>query len=237
MIEVSSLKGVNIMADQTKSFPMLPIGHWWALRKKFKQSIPGVVTDSYLSTVLDMQANSARANVLPFLKQLGIIDDDGKTGERATLWRDDGSYPEVCKEMVSETYPKELLDAVPNPNQDRQLAERWFAQKTGAGEAAVRRMASLYAVLVEADASKQPDQVKKDRPAQERPAQREKERPKQNPTSAPSQQPHVEHRTPPAPTAPGININLQIHISADATPDQIDQIFASMSKYIYPNRG
>lgn len=32
---------------------------------------------------------------------------------------------------------------------------------------------------------------------------------------------------------PGININLQIHISADATPDQIDQIFASMSKHIY----
>ena len=223
------------MAEQAKSFPMLPIGHWWALRKKFKQSIPGVVTDSYLSTVLDMQANSARANVLPFLKQLGIIDEDGKTGERATSWRDDGSYPDVCKEMISEIYPKELLDAVPNPNQDRPSAERWFGQKTGAGEAAVRRMAALYAVLVEADASKQPDQVKKDRPAQER----EKERPKQNPKSAPvpPQQSHVEHRTPPAVAAPGININLQIHISADATPDQIDQIFASMSKYIYPNRG
>jgi hypothetical protein len=34
------------------SFPMLPIAHWWTLRKKFKQSIPGVVTASYLATVL-----------------------------------------------------------------------------------------------------------------------------------------------------------------------------------------
>lgn len=32
---------------------------------------------------------------------------------------------------------------------------------------------------------------------------------------------------------PDININLQIHISSDATPDQIDKIFESMSKHIY----
>jgi hypothetical protein len=63
------------MAEEKKSFPMLPISHRWALRKKFKQSIPGVVTDSYLATVLEMGANSARANVLPFLKTLGIIDE------------------------------------------------------------------------------------------------------------------------------------------------------------------
>jgi len=32
---------------------------------------------------------------------------------------------------------------------------------------------------------------------------------------------------------PEVNINLQIHISADASPDQIDQIFMSMSKHLY----
>lgn len=86
------------MAEPKKSYPMLPIAHWWALRKKFKQSIPGVVTDSYLATVLDMEANSARANVLPFLKTLGIIDNEGKTGERATQWRDDEHYPEGARQ-------------------------------------------------------------------------------------------------------------------------------------------
>ncbi len=90
------------MAEQKQSFPMLPINHWWALRKKFKQSIPGVVTDSYLATVLNMQENSARANVLPYLKQLQIIDEEGKTGERAKLWRDDGHYAEVCKAIREE---------------------------------------------------------------------------------------------------------------------------------------
>jgi len=40
---------------EAKSFPMLPGAHWWALRDKFKQSIPGVVTESYLAAALNMQ--------------------------------------------------------------------------------------------------------------------------------------------------------------------------------------
>ena len=46
------------MAEAKKSFPMLPVGHWWTLRKKFKQSIPGVVTDNYLATVLGLSVES-----------------------------------------------------------------------------------------------------------------------------------------------------------------------------------
>jgi hypothetical protein len=219
------------MAEDQKTFPMLPIGHWWLLRKKFKQSIPGIVTDGYLSTVLDMQPNSARANVLPYLRQLRIIDDEGKPTERATLWRDDEHYPQVCKAILDEVYPNELLHAVPDPNTDRARTERWFAHKTRAGEAAVRRMAALYAVLAEADAAKQPDNEKK-QPAAARPVRARRVtaavpaavRAPANPPSVPQPQPLV---------APGININLQVHISADATPDQIDQIFASMAKHIY----
>jgi len=226
------------MAEQKKSFPMLPINHWWTLRKKFKQSIPGVVTDSYLATVLNMQVNSARANVLPYLKQLGIVDEDGRTGERAKQWRDDALYPEVCGKVVKEVYPKELLEAVPKPSHERAQAERWFANHTGAGEAAVKRMASLYAVLVEADASKQLDQEKKERTrntGDERPTREKK-------TSAvtralggtPTTQNYgAKNSSQGYQQAPGININLQVHISADATSDQIDQIFASMANHIY----
>ena len=35
------------------------------------------------------------------------------------------------------------------------------------------------------------------------------------------------------PKYPEISINLQIHISSDASTDQIDQIFESMAKHIY----
>lgn len=222
---------------EKKSFPMLPIAHWWQLRKQFKKSIPGAVTDNYVATVLGMQPNSARANVLPFLEDLGIIGEDNKPTERATLWRDDEHYAEVCKGILKEVYPQDLLDAVPDPNTNRAQAERWFAHRTRAGEAAVKRMASLYAVLADADASKQPDLEKKEtkeRPAKERPA------PKSSKVSAPTaaSNPNIYSRESEKDQSrratPGININLQVHISADATPDQIEQIFASMAKHIYP---
>lgn len=226
------------MAEAKKSFPMLPVGHWWTLRKKFKQSIPGVVTDNYLATALDMSVGSTRANVLPFLKPLGIIDDEGRTTGRAKLWRDDGHYPEVCKAIAAEVYPKELLDAVPNPRDSRDAVKRWFANHTGAGDSACSRMAALYTVLIEADPAAQPD-GKSARP---------KERsPKKSPTkvsapakavqSAPSVVPPSAASSTHPPTSrndgPELSINLQIHISADASPDQIDQIFAAMAKHIY----
>ena len=217
------------MADKKKTFPMLPIGHWWSLRKKFKQSIPGVVTNSYLATVLQMGIESARANVLPFLKTLGIIDAEGKTGERAKQWRDDARYAQVCKDILSEVYPAELLHAVTDPSH-RQQAETWFANETGAGEAAVARMAVLYCVLLEGDASKQPDE-KTDRPRPEKKVTKTREADRPVPPTPPKQ---IHTREENANVAiPGININLEIHISADSTPDQIDAIFAGMAKHIY----
>jgi hypothetical protein len=218
------------MAEQKKSYPMLPVAHWWALRKKFKQSIPSVVNQSYLAGVLKMEAQSARANVLPYLKTLGIINEEGKPTDRANEWRNDSRYPAVCKSILKEVYPHELVDGVTDPSQ-REQAENWFSHATGSGEAAVARMAVLYCVLLEADASKQPDE-KPERPRPEKKAERK-------PAPAPKLEPE---KTVPAPSPsngtnlpqiPGININLEIHISADSSADQIDVIFRSMAKHIY----
>lgn len=207
---------------------MLPIAHWWALRKKFKQSIPGVVTDGYLATVLQMQAQSARANVLPYLKDLKIIEDDGKTGDRAKQWRDDARYPAVCKEILEEVYPEELREAVSDTTQ-RAQAESWFANETGTGKSAAGRMAQLYMVLLEGDPAKQAASDKADKPKKAQKITTPK--PEKIPAAPPV--PAHGHATPQHLEAPGIHINLEVHISADSTNDQIDAIFASMAKHIY----
>jgi hypothetical protein len=217
------------MATEGKStFPMLPMKHWWTIRERFKQSIPGTVTANYLATVLDMQVNSARANILPFLVSFGIIDESGSTLDRAKRWRDDVEYPSVCEEIVADVYPQELRDAVPNPDKDRQSAERWFANHTGAGQTAVGRMISTYSVLMSGDPDKAeaPKQNKAKSSATKKVAKKKVT----TTTSRVDQKPDHKRKIP---QEPDISINLQIHISSDATPDQIDQIFSSMAKHIY----
>jgi len=35
---------------------------------------------------------------------------------------------------------------------------------------------------------------------------------------------------------PSIHIDIQIHISSDSKSEQIDQVFASMAKHLYPSK-
>jgi hypothetical protein len=210
---------------------MLPVVHWWTLREKFKQSIPGVVTDNYLATTLRTQLRSARANVFPYLKDIGLIDDEGKTQELATAWRDDNQYTDVCRKIRSKLYPDDLISAVPNPSEDRQGVQTWFANRTGAGSAAVKRMAAIYIVISEADISKRPPKKGKKATggAKRKAAQKTaKIKPDPTPSTAATREPH-----PHTPPVPGVYINLQIHISSDSTPDQIDKIFESIAAHIY----
>ena len=214
------------MAEK-RSYPMLPVSHWWGLRKRFKQSIPGTVTASYLAAALDMKERSARGNILPYLQQLGIIDDEGKTLERARQWRDDAQYASVCKQMREDVYPDDLLDAVPDPDADRDAAGRWFANNTGAGVVAVRRMTSLYTVLVKGDPENGETSTTSSSSSTKKTTTRKaaiKSRKAKPPTE------NARFRNP---ESPGVHINVQVHVSSDATSDQIDQIFASMAKHIY----
>lgn len=220
--------------DKKSQFPMMPISNWWALRAKFQQSIPGVVTDSYIATVLNMKEASARGNILPYLKQVGIINEDGKPLDRAKSWRDDAQYKKVCTEIINELYPKELLDVCPDPQSDRKSAERWFSNYTGGGQVAVRKMVSFYSILVEADPSKASEPKKKKTQristAKKELPQKQISKKHENIKKSEDDKKQQNQRKN---KIPSININLQIHISADASPDQIDKIFESMAKHIY----
>jgi len=226
------------MPEEKKgNFPVIPSAHWWGLRKKFQQSIPGVVTDSYIAAVLNMQAISARANILPGLKAAKIIDQDGKTLERAKRWRDDEQYQKVCKEIVKDIYPQELIDAVPDPISNRPAVERWFANHTGLGKVAVRKIVTFYTLLSEADPKKEMEIVKTKPTIKKEKKEKKVAIPKiptpDKSSNIPDKSSDKPGKTEERLDKPGIHINLQIHISADASSDQIDQIFSSMAKHIY----
>jgi hypothetical protein len=208
------------------------VRQWWTLRERFRKSIPGTVSTNYLSTALNMTEKSAQNNVLPGLRTMGIIDENGKPTDLAVKWRDDAQYPKVCESIRKSVYPKELIDIAPDASAHRGELQRWFGNQTGAGDNAVSKMSAMYLLLSEADPKKAPNASKgkaakatggKERRAKPEPGVRAGR-------SADAGDPKFRRSDD---ESPALHINIQVHISSDATPDQIDQIFSSMAKHLY----
>ena len=91
--------------EERQGFPMMPEKSWWALRQQFKKTIPSTLSVSYLKSLLGLTSDQSARNLLSPLKQMKIIDDDGKPSPRANDWRNDNKYQTVCQEILQEIYP------------------------------------------------------------------------------------------------------------------------------------
>lgn len=230
------------MSDN-KSFPNIPISHWHKLRFQMKRSIPGAITSNYVASVLGMSEASARANVIPSLRMIGLIDENDNTNQdMAKKFRDDSQYPQFCKEVLQSNYPQGVLDAFPDSDSDKSNIKTWFMNHSGVGSSAASRIASFYITLLEADPN---FEIKASKIKKAAPKKTEKSTPKKNAaTESNTKIQSIKEAEPAKPknpsgfsnSSPSLNINVQIHISSDATPDQIEKIFESMSKHIYKNK-
>jgi len=231
------------MADEKKtSYPKIPRNNWFLLREKFKQRTPEKVSPSYIATALNMSEASASANIIPPLRTFGLIDDEGKPTDLAYDWRDDGKYAEVCKTIFENVYPQELRDIFhDSANIDLKGIEGWFARRTKSGEAAAKKSASAYTMLLEADLSKAKEQktAKSNAKGKEsapkkfaKPSTASSTVKAKNEKRAPSS--HEEKGTNKEDMAfsPRLHVDIQIHISPDSSPEQIDKIFESMAKHL-----
>ena len=222
------------------SYPKLSVTNWWALRKKF-QSNPNIkITPGFLAMHFEMGEDSARTNVIPPLRAIGFIDDDGKPTDLAYDWRDDERYADVCAAVRRTVYPQELNDAVID-SADRVKVENWFKNKARVGEASARKMAAFYLMLCEAAV---PGELRTNKPTVVETKERDKNRPNRplQPTLFAQEPPAAEKNGIPAPqanpqptlqatlsaVAQPLQVIIQIQVSPECTPEQIDGVFASL---------
>ncbi len=227
--------------EENVSYPIIPVKQWWKLRKSFENKIPSVVTLSYLATLLGMQENSARTNILRPLAIMGIIDAEGKPTDLARRWRDNDEYLAMCHEIRDAIYPDELRAIAPGPSIDRSTVESWFLRKTGVGKNTAKKMAAVYELLTEADSSKEDDGPKAVIvPKTSKPTPPKMFKSTAKPIAAtpvekaPISIPPGSELSPTEiqPLGPSLHFDIQIHISAETSAEQIDQIFSSMAKHL-----
>ena len=225
------------MADKTGAYPMLPSKAWWALRKQFIKALPKEVTSNYFSVALDMTEQSAKANVIPYLHTVGLIDDENKPTELAVAWRTNEKYKEVCQLIKSKVYDQELLDLFPSIVEDRAPIEQWFATKTRLGESASKRMASFYELLTKAEPS-EGDEIPKKKPTTPKVKVIVEEHSTEMVANQVESDPVPKNRnqaTVPIEIReqfPSLHIDIQVHISPDSSETQIDKVFESMAKHL-----
>lgn len=218
--------------EESKGYPMMPVKNWWALRRRFRSSIPTAVTPSYIAAALSVTELGARNNVLPTLRKTGLIDDQNKPTKLANEWRDDASYPKVCATIRSAVYPQEIRDLAPDKSANRAEIQSWFANHTASGESAAQKMAAFYYMLLEADASGEGASASSGTP-KTRTAAPGRPAPKAAPPKpARPREERPPSGTPPAPGSPSLHLNIQIHLSPDATAEQIEKIFESMARHL-----
>lgn len=222
------------MAD-SNSFPQLPSRVWWGVRAILNRTPRAVLDERFLSVELGVQETAARQYVAE-LKRAGILNDEGKATPLAQRWRIDDSYSEAVQEILSRSYPEGLLQVAPPGQADRSKIVAWFTREgLGAGTAANK--AATYLLLGAAAPSESTSRSQGGAKPDSNRKIRKGENAKSQPLAA-SEVRSAAIRPPPlsgtrASEPLPLNVNVQIHIGADASSDQIDNIFSAMRRYLY----
>jgi len=224
------------MADEKKKgYPKIAQANWFGLRDKLKQRVPAELGASYVASAMGMAEDSARSNVVSPLKLMGIIGEDSKPTDLAYDWRDDSKYPEVCERIIDSTYPQELRDLFHTPEVELAELTSWFMRDAKVGEPAANRYGATYLMLLQ----KKPEAAKETpKNFASKPKTTKKPKEKKPPASkldrVNPQNDDTRNASGGAGSSfnPRLHIDVQVHISPESSPEQIDKIFESMAKHL-----
>ena len=223
------------------TYPKISRNMWTKLRAKFKKSIPTVVTPAFVSSIVEMADASAVSNVIKPLQGLGLVDEQRKPTALASQWRHDDEYGAACKAMRERIYPQELLDIYPEgKDDDRSGISKWFMKSATVGDAAARMFTDTYCILAQGDLTQLEEKAQSSSPTKKRTSSSKPARKSEHAQASAVVTPAVEIHHGPAPHAnhkalskfPAVHIDVQVHISPETSPEQIDRIFESMAKHL-----
>lgn len=219
------------MAEKV-SYPQIPSTVWWGVRALLQRSPSATVSERTLSVELQVQDAAARQYVSE-LKRVGILNEENKATSLAAKWRHDDTYADAVGEILSNVYPEGLIQVAPPEAADRQKVISWFT-KEGLGIGTAGNKAATYLLIGSVAPNESPSRgsshPQKNGSREGKPVkQATKAASEKVQVAQPMERPPrvVQHEPMP------LNVNVQIHISAEASSEQIESIFSAMRRYLY----
>jgi hypothetical protein len=231
------------MADKVR-YPQIPSTVWWGVRSILQRTPNATIDERLLGVTLEVQEAAARAYIVE-LRGVGLLSDENKATPLAQKWRLDESYADAVGQLIQSVYPEGLLHVAPPGGADRQKVVSWFMRE-GLGQGAAGNKAATYLMISSPSPNEAPRAVAKaaqsegtprarNAPpkAQREPAKVAREGGRKSPEEAGIRRGvNSEGKRIGGETFP-LNVNVQIHISADAGTEQIESIFQAMRRYLY----
>lgn len=188
------------------------------LNKIREVGVPQKAIVQWLKTVGFKSSNDA--SLLGILKFIGFIDSSGVPSSKWAHYRG-ANHKVVLGEAIRDGYA-DLFAVYPDANQRSQSdIEHVFSTSSTGGKQVIAKTVSTFKALAEqAEFGPVSDQTDL--------------RMLSGPLHTPAVQPPAGAGR--AALGPALHIDVQIHISPEASADQIDQIFASMAKHLYGSK-
>ena len=198
-----------------------------AIREQFIKTIPNEVSVSYLKSLLSLTSDQAARNLLSPLRQMNLIDEKNKPTDLSSQWRSDSQYSKVCQKLVNELYPRELTDLFPDSSVDTKKAKDWFMNTAKIGSSAAGKIIATF-MLLKNGQIKTPSEKNAKLPVRNSSIQKRSIK-KERSTATNT---HKNRDTTEVPNSfiptkekhtgqnPSLHIDLQIHISPEASADQ-----------------
>ncbi|MCU1432410.1 MAG: hypothetical protein JWP95_1515 [Actinotalea sp.] len=222
--------------DAKRSYPYMSVQTWHAIRMKLKAKMPRTLDNDWIVTVLGVSEKAA-ANILPQLRAIGLVGSEGMNQALIDDLRDDATYVAACHRIADSLYPAGLRDTL-DGTAELETVRGWFMRNARTSENTAALQARFYLAMVRADMPNGDEPVKiRTRTTPPTKAVKEPKGTTERAEEVPP--PPKDDDDPPPPSSPrfqqgpALHIDLQIHIAADADPDQIEAIFASMAKHLY----
>ena len=176
--------------------------------------VPPKVTTKWMESIGYKSSNDR--GMIAVLQQIKFIDGSGTPKELWAKYRG-GQYRQVLAVGIQEGYT-DLFNVYPDANtRSNEELENYFGTRSTAGKQVISKTVGTFKALCElADFSSLPNSPKQEDTKTNDDLVRVLKQSNQ-------QAPHF---------SPNLHIDIQIHISPETTPEQIDQIFASMAKHL-----
>jgi hypothetical protein len=179
--------------------------------------VPAKVTNAWLKSVGFTSSNDG--TLIGVLKHIGLIDGSAVPTD---VWKQfrGAKYKEILGKAIREGYG-DLYAIYPNAHDHTNTdLENVFSTSTSGGKQVISKIVSTFRALADHASFEVADEENLQISA--------------GAVHAPVGLPPKPNVTQTASSGgPTLHIDIQVHISADAAPDQIDQIFASMAKHLY----